>query len=198
MKRLFGVFLICSAMALTGCEAVFTPQPLGDEVVKLDPATWQGTWLSDEVVVVTTVMDADKGLLQAAWVERGEAGAKFETATGTVRRTGDVTFLSMEHEQFKDTSQGDTTAKDQQENTRNEPEYYWARISNDGRRAILWWPDVEQIRLAVGDGRLPGVVKENQDVMLKQPEAAQLKLINAPDSNLMKWSQPVAFIRIGD
>ena len=192
MKRILGVFSIFVAIAVTGCDAVYTPQPLGDEIVKLDPATWQGTWLSGEAVVLTTVMDGDKGQLQAAWMERGAAGAMFETVTGTVRRTGDTMFLSMEHEPFI------VAAAGREENAGDQTEYYWARIANDGRRAIMWWPDVEQVRLAGKDGRLPGVIKKDKDVILKQPGTVQLQLINSPASRLMNWSQPVTLIRIGD
>jgi len=198
MKRMSGVVFLFFVVALAGCEVVSTPKPLGDEVVKLDPATWQGTWLSDGIVVLTTVLDRGKGQLQAAWVERGMAGAKFELVTGTVRRTGNVTFLSMERKQFKETGEGAATAQEQGEPAVEQPEFLWARIENDGRRVILWWPDTEQIRLAVNDGRLQGVIKKDKDIILQQPDAAQLKLINSPAANLMRWSQPVVFIRIGD
>jgi hypothetical protein len=182
-------------MALSGCEAVFTRQPLGDEAVTLDPATWQGTWLSDEIVLLTTVLDSEKGQLQAAWIERGAKGAKFEVVTGTIRQSGGIMFLSMEHEPPET---AEVTTEETPQDAPREPEYFWARIENDGRRAILWWPDVEQIRLAVGDKSLPGVIQQDQDVTLGQLEAEHIQLINSPASRLLQWSQPVTFIRIGD
>ena len=92
--------LLLASMLLVGCNAVLVKEPMGDTVVKLDPATWQGTWVTDEVVILTTVLDSDKGLLEAAWVERGPEGkgANFESVTGMVRQTGDMLFLNIEKE----------------------------------------------------------------------------------------------------
>ena len=81
-----GILLVV-LFSLTACEAVLTKQPLGGEVVILDEQTWQGNCLGDEVVLVTTVLDAEKGILQAAWLERGLDGARFESFTGNIRQT---------------------------------------------------------------------------------------------------------------
>ncbi len=193
-----SLFSVAAVLALTGCEAVFTERPLGDEVVTLDPAIWQGTWLSGEIVLLTTVLDGEAGQLQAAWMERGNAGTKFETVVGSVRRSGQIMYLSMVHEPTAEADATGESVEATQADHPNLPEYFWARIENDGRRAILWWPQVEQIRLAVGDGRLPGIVKDDNDVVLGRLEDAQLELINAPASGLLQWSRPVTFIRIGD
>ena len=84
-----------AALALAGCEAVYTPRPLGDEVVTLDPAEWQGTWLAPDMVITTTVLDGAAGRLQAAWIERGTAGATLEIVEGSVRASGDWTFANI-------------------------------------------------------------------------------------------------------
>jgi hypothetical protein len=195
MRTQYWFYSIIAVLCLPGCEAVFTEQPMGEEVVKLDRTVWQATWLGDEVVLITTVMDADKGLLQAAWVERRPDGASFEAVTGTVRRTGDLLYLNMEHQPEEE---GNAATTPPAEATQDAPEYYWARIENDGRRAVLWWPDIEQVKVAVGDGRLPGTIKEDKDVVLRPLAASHLQLINSPTSGLLKWSQPVTFLRIGD
>jgi hypothetical protein len=198
MKNLFCVLLFFLVLALSGCEAVFTQQPMGDEAVDLDPATWQGTWLSDQVVMLTTVLDRENGQLEAAWVERGSDGAKFERVMGSVRRSGEVTYLNMEHMPEAIEGAAADSARDMQAGGQVTPEFFWARIENDGRRAVLWWPDVEQVRAAVDDGRLPGVIKQDNDVVLGRLEASHVELINAPASSLLQWQQPVTFIRIGD
>lgn len=198
MKNLFCLLSIVLVLVLSGCEAVFTQQPMGDEAVNLDPAIWQGTWLSDEVIMLTTVLDRRNGQLEAAWVERGSDGAKFESVVGTVRLSGEITYLNMEHmPENKDDAVADSD-EGTQAGAREMPEYFWARIENDGRRAILWWPDVEQIRAAVDDGRLPGVIRQDNDVVLGRLEPAHLDRINSPASNLLQWQRPVTFIRVGD
>jgi len=198
MKNLLCALSILLALALSGCEAVFTQQPVGDEAVDLDPATWQGTWLSDEVVMLTTVVDRGNGQLEAAWVERGSDGAKFERVMGSVRHSGEVTYLNMEHVSDETEGGGADSAIGTLEGGQVMPEFFWARIENDGRRAVLWWPDVEQIRAAVDDGRLPGTIKQDNDVVLGRLKPMHEELINSPASNLLQWQQPVTFIRIGD
>ena len=200
------MFLLLGSLLLGGCNAVLVEEPIGDVVVTLDPATWQGTWVNDEVVILTTVLDSEKGLLQAAWVERGAAGegARFESVTGTVRQTGDMIFLSMKKEPAEEW--GTTAAPVTEVPAADEPatdapamaaaatpatvtdvavpaEYTWARIDNNGKRIILWLPEVEQFQQAVQDGRLPGTVKEDKDVMLAPLAPAQLELINSPAGN---------------
>jgi len=174
--------------------------------VKLDPAIWQGTWLSDEVVMVTTVMDADNGVLQAAWVERGPEGARFESETGVVRSTGDWLFLNMVHEPpdesgsaaSADTADQPDKNSESNDEERQQPEYFWARVEHYGKRVVLWWPDTEAFRSAVSEGRIPGMIKEDKDVLVGPLEDSHMELINAPAGSLMNWSEPVVFIRIGD
>lgn len=195
-----GVLL--AVLLLTGCEAVLTEQPMGAAVVKLDAATWEGTWLGSEIVMVTTILDADQGLLEAAWVERAQEGARFEAVRGTVRRTGEWLFLNMESQQFGEDeaaspSGGDVAAEPDQSATDAPPaEYLWGRVTNDGQQVLFWWPDVEQIRQAVRDGRLPGTVREDKDVLLGTLDEAGMELINTPGSSLLRWSEPVVLTRL--
>jgi len=203
--------LLLASLVLGGCNAVLVKEPMGDNVVTLDPATWQGTWITDEMVILTTVLDSDKGLLEAAWVERGPEGkgANFESVTGMVRQTGDMLFLNIEKEP---PAERDTTAATVAEappvaaaaaeapatGAAVPPEYGWGRIDNNGKRIILWLTDVEQFRLAVQDGRLPGSINEDEDVLLGALEPAQRESINSPAANLLNWSEPVVFVRIGN
>lgn len=196
----FWLAILLALPLLSGCDAVVTHQPMGAEVVNLDEATWQGTWLGVEIVILTTVIDAEKGLLEAAWVERGPEGARFETVTGTVRRTGEWTFLNMEQEQFEESDpakeKGGAPAASAPDQTAMPVEYVWARVDNDGQRILLWWPDVDQVRAAVSAGTLPGQIKDDDDVLLGTLTAEQLEAINTPQNNLLKWSEPVSLTRV--
>jgi len=200
--------VLLAVLLLTGCEAVFTQQPMGDAVVKLDAATWEGTWLGSEIVMVTTILDADQGLLEAAWVERAQEGARFESVRGTVRQTGDWLFLNMENQQFEEDEVAKPSEGGADVNVAAEPdmpaavtppaEYLWGRVTNDGQQVLFWWPDVEQIRQAVRDGRLPGTVREDKDVLLETLDEARMELINTPGSNLLRWSEPIVLTRLAE
>lgn len=196
MNTIARMMMLVGMLILSACDAVYTQQPMGDETVVLDEATWQGTWLGDEVVVLTTVIDGERGLLQAAWVERGPDGARFETVTGTVRQTGSTMYLNMEHLPAEDGSVATSGQEDTQ--TARSPEYYWALIRNSGQKVVLWSPNVGQFRIAVGEKRLPGTIRDEDDVVLGPLNKTQLEQINSPRENLLQWSEPLVLIRIGD
>lgn len=191
MKVLYRMVLPLSFLWLTACESVFVEQPMGDEVVVLKEDLWQGQWSNGEIVITTTIIDAEKGILQAAWVERGQLGGELETATGYVRRTGDVTYLNLLNYDG-DASPGEGSGENKS------PEYHWARLQHDKRRAVLWWPNQNRFRDAINAGTLPGTIREDQDVLLGKLNEEQLQNINSPEANLLNWTEPMVFVRIGD
>ncbi len=164
---------------------------MGDEVVVLDKALWQGQWSTGEVVITTTIIDADKGILQAAWLERREQGAEMEMATGYVRKSGEVIYLNLPNYDRDELTKPDTDEE-------KRPEYHWARLALDEHRAVLWWPDQENFRDAVKAGTLPGTIKDDEDVVLGKLNAEQLQLISSPAANLLNWTEPLVFVRIAD
>jgi hypothetical protein len=185
------IFLLTSLLGLTACESVFVAQPLGEEVVVLEEATWQGRWSNGEMVITTSVIDAEKGILQAAWIERGEHGAELEMATGYVRRTGERIYLNLPNLDGDEASTGSPLKT-------SATEYHWARMVLEDHQALMWWPNQDRFRDAVTRGTLPGTIKEDHDVLLGDLSAEQLDLINSPEANLLNWEHPMVFIRIAD
>jgi hypothetical protein len=196
-RRLLGA---CAALALVGCEAVYSPEPLGDEVVTLDPAEWQGTWLAPDMVITTTVLDGAAGRLQTAWIERGTAGATLEVVEGTLRATGDWTFANIlddaEAEAPAD-APADAEGKAPDAEQVTEPRYVWVRVEKGENHLMVWSPNVEQFKVLVGDGRLPGRVTDD-GVVLGELTPEQLRMINDPAANLLNWADPAVFVRIGE
>jgi hypothetical protein len=191
MKKLYRALMLLSLLGLAACESVFVQQPLGDEVVVLDETAWQGQWSNGEMVIATTVIDAEKGILQAAWIERGEHGAELEMATGYVRKSGDFIYLNLPNLGGDEVPENTSVAA-------NAPEYHWARLVFGEHQATLWWPHQNRFRDAVKSGVLPGLIKEDQDVVLAELSAEQLQLINSPEANLLSWTEPMVFVRIAD
>jgi hypothetical protein len=60
---------------------------------------------------------------------------------------------------------------------------------------MLWSPNVEQFKILVRDGRLPGRVTDD-GVELGELSPEQLRMINDPTSNLLNWADPAVFVRI--
>ena len=194
MKTPCRMLLLLSFLWLTACESVFVTQPLGDEVVVLEEKLWQGQWSNGEMVITTTIINAEKGILQAAWVERGQLGGELKVATGYVRRTGDVIYLNLPNFDSEALPDEDTGEAELPEAL----EYHWARLHHDGHRAILWGPDQNRFRDAVKTGTLPGSIKEDQDVLLGKLNEEHVRSINSPEANLLTWTEPLVFVRIGD
>ena len=197
-----------AALALAGCEAVYAPRPLGDEVVTLDPAEWQGTWLAPDMVITTTVLDGAAGRLQAAWIERGTAGATLEIVEGSVRASGDWTFANILDETESEppaeapgsaepAAEGAAPVAGQGTSQGIGPRYVWLRVEKGENHLTLWSPNVEQFKILVGDGRLPGRVTDD-GVELGELTPEQLRMINDPASNLLNWADPAVFVRIAE
>ena len=175
--KLKSVFVLIPVIIfLAGCESVLTTQPMGETVVQLNPEQWQGTWLHHEFIVTTTVLDKDNGLLQASWIERREDGIHMEVAKGTVRATGDKTFFVTRDENQKEL-------------------FHWARVKKGDNSLIMWSPNVEQFKILIKNGKLPGEVTEDS-VVLGELKPETIKMIDDPSANLLNWKEPDIFIRI--
>ena len=175
--KLRSVFaLIPAIIFLAGCESVLTTQPMGETAVQLSPEQWQGTWLHHETVVTITVLDKDNGLLQASWIEQQQDGIDLEVTKGAVRATGDMTFFVTEDENQKGL-------------------FHWAIVKKGKNHLIMWTPNVEQFKVLIKDGKLPGKVTEDGVVLDKlKPEI--IEMIDDPSANLLQWKEPDVFVRI--
>ena len=178
MKMRCG-FLILVAFMLTGCEAVYLSQPLGEKVVVLDKHDWEGTWLAGDVVMVTTVLDAQNGRFEAAWIERGEQGAELEKLRGQIRIQGDQMFANIDDE-------GSESGK----------RFHWLKVELEDSHMTVWSPDAEAFKQAVARGSIPGQVIDG-GVLLGALEAEHLLMIDDAGSGLMDWKEPAMFSRIG-
>jgi len=186
----FALLLLCMVW-LTACESVYVQQPLGDEVVVLDQALWQGQWSNGEFVITTSIIDVESGILQAAWIERGEHGAELEMVTGYVRKTGDLIYLSLANYDGEEATGQDSESP-------APPKYHWARLEVDEHQAKMWWPNQQRFREAITAGKLPGTIRDDEDVVLDSLSPEHLALINSPEANLLNWTEPMVFVRIGD
>jgi len=180
MKFRVALILVSLVLFLTGCEAVYAPAPIGETVVKLNVEEWQGTWLASEMVITTTVLDPEQGLLQAAWIERGEEGAKFEVMEGQVRDSGGLLFANIKDD-----------------NEEGVLRYLWLRVEKSDTHFTLWSPDITQFKAMIEDGSLPGEVIED-GVVLGELKPEHIALINDPATKLLDWKDPAVFVRIAD
>ena len=185
--------LICLSaflsLTLAGCTTVMSTQPVGEVPVALTAEDWEGTWTDSEDFLEIRVIDGEAGQLEAAWIETGEDGFELESVEIFMRRSGDALFGSVLDEPDDEAGVGDEEA---------EPEalYAFFRLARDGKKLVVWWPDVEAFQALVEEGRLPGEVTEGDDVVLEALSEAQLELLSSDqNAGLWEWKSPAILMR---
>ena len=183
MKK-HALAILAVAALLSGCSAVYSPEPMGDKAVELD-ASWSGTWLSDDATVNTKVLDAANGVLQFAWMEAKPDGIQMESYRVAILARGDTLFANI-----RDDEKGHG--------------YHWFLVERKSDRLVLvWGPDAEQFSKAVTEKTLPGKLlapddPNSDDVLLGELEPEHIDRILDPTSGLLDWKDPLVLVRVAD
>jgi hypothetical protein len=114
-----------------------------------------------------------------------------------VRKSGDWIYLNLPDYDKEDVAAEETVPVSGLP-LASPPEFHWARLALDDRAAMLWWPSQDRFRDAVKAGSMPGRIKDDNDVLLGDLTAEHLQQINSPEANLLNWTEPLVFVRIGD
>ena len=169
----FGVLMV----VLAGCDLVASRYPVG-EAMSVEESEWEGTWLGGDGALTVRVVDAEKGLLEAAWVEEKDGEFVLEAVGVYLRQFDDWTFASF------------SGVEDE------EPDLLWSRLGRDQDQLFLWWPRPEEFERLVKAGLLPGKM-EDGDVLLDRLEAEHLALIVSEENGvLFAWDEQMTFHRL--
>ena len=184
MKLCEILTVVAIAILMSGCAAVYVPEPLGEEAVKLDDS-WSGTWLHDDGIITTRVADADKGTLDVVWIEESEGKFKMETFTAIIRSHDGHVFANFKD---KDSDHG----------------YFWLLVDKRSRdEAVIWSANAKQFRSLISDSKLEGQIlhpesEHNHNVALKEVPGDLLEKITEPSANLLQWQEPGFMVRVTD
>ena len=166
---------------MSGCVAVYTTEPVGDEPVKLQAQDWEGTWVQDKDFFVIRLSEPDQGMLVAAWIEEENDSLKLESLNGHIRATGDTMFISFRDKDYPDS-----------------PRYFWARIKQDGRQIIFWQPEEKAFKALVESKQLPGSI-DDDNIILEPLKNEHLRfIIEDKNKNLFDWQEPIVFLKLGE
>lgn len=168
------------AVGLGGCDYVASSGPVGRQIVRAEPADWEGTWLGEDGALTVRVVDAERGHLEVGWVEAKPGGLVMESIEAHLRDHEGDGYVSV------------TGLEDQEELDG----YLWLRLSREGEQLLLWLPNAESFRRLVEEGTLPGELRED-GVVLGALEDAHLALI-ASDAHgvLFEWQEPMVLRRV--
>ena len=172
------IFLIVAACA---CNPVISKKAVGEMPVKLIAAEWDGSWITPDGAVHFKVIDPEKGILNASWIEQEQGRSTLKTATVELRTQGDWLFANMQ-EDNKGKSRG----------------YLWARVKKESRQIIVWEPDRDQFAALIKQGIIAGK-PDGSDLVMDGLEPNEVKAITDGKRGVpFKWDQPIIFTKAGD
>ena len=192
MNRMVKVGAAALALTLAGCSIVYSPTPVGDELVKLSPDDWNGTWVGDDAAVTIQVTNGDSGIVRLAWFDMFPSGRPVpRVSAGYVRRSGPWMFGSVPDE--------------------DQPgRFVWGLLDKNGGRLLFWAPDPDRFATLVEARKWPGTVgntapgdapidrRPSGDVMLGRLGAKEWKALMADERpTLFKWEEPGVLLRVG-
>lgn len=184
MKLCEFLAVVFCAFLLSGCAAVYVPEPLGQEAVKLDDS-WSGSWLHDDAIIRTRVADADEGRLDVAWIEQKDGHTKLESFTAIIRSRDGHVFASIRD---KDSDHG----------------YFWLLVDKRSpNEAVIWSANAKQFRSLISEGKIEGKIlhpesEHNNNVVLKEMPGDLLDRVTEPSANLLLWQEPMFMVRVTD
>lgn len=172
--------LFCVLAFFCGCSVVMSEKPVGDAPVVLDPAGWNGAWLTHQGdAVVMKVLDRDNGVLRITWIEDDSK---------MTCRSHDVRVLSSGKWQF-------ANIMDEGEKGEKPRGYLFAKIKKERDNIVIWLPAAEKFSDLVGKKILPGRV-EKESVILGELGPRHMKIITSEEKGLLfDWENPLFIIK---
>jgi hypothetical protein len=178
--RSLQLIIAGSLLSITcGCNSIISKHPLGEKPARIVAKDWEGNWESSDGAVTVKVVDADKGLLKAFWIEDEKQGSPvMKTADVELRESGGWLFASTREE-------GKNRG------------YLWGRIKNEDRQIIVWLPDENMFKQMVKESVFPGML-DGDGVLLEELTPRHLKLITTSEKGvLFEWDKPAVFVKMG-
>jgi len=173
------IFLTLLVSVLQGCANVLVDEPIGLGPSAVVASEWDGAWFNPGGTLTVKVVDADRGLIDIAFIEAKDDGLKMESHRLVLKEAGNWTFASMKADEAEDSG------------------WLWGRIKKDDNQIIFWLPKVDEFKQLITDGRLPGQIRDD-DVVLGKLLPAQLALITSDEAaGLYHWDEPMLLMKLG-
>jgi len=178
-RQLKLVLVVLTLLAIPGCNAVISKRPVGEKPARIVARDWEGDWVTTDGVVKLKVLDPEKGIIKASWLEDDKSGnPALKVAEIELRDFGGWLFANTK----EDKGRG----------------YVWGRIRNEDRQIIVWSPDEKSFAQAIKDGTFPGRL-DGDEVILDELKPTHLKIITSNERGvLFSWDKPSVFVKTGN
>lgn len=199
MRKSTTWLAVLSALALSACDTVSSPTPLGLEPAAIEAEEWAGRWFNAEGHLDLEVVDAANGLLRVRYDDDGEQ----REMDLQLRSAAGWTFANVTEEDFEESeglasspcSPAETPRPDIPECEEQPHAYLWARVERNTDAIIAWSPDAEAFVRLVEAGLVPGTVEED-DVTLGPLTAEHYEIITSSDHGVvLDWEHPMVLYR---
>ena len=166
-------------LTVCGCSSVTSKRPVGAQPARILANQWEGDWHTRDGAVRVKVVNVEKGILEAFWIDDDRQGNPVMRSTKIVlRESGGWLFANAEDEKGKG--------------------YVWGRVRNEDGRILVWAPDDRRFLQLIKDGVFPGKVEGN-DVLLEELKPGHLEMITSGDKGILfQWDQPTIFVKAGN
>ena len=172
------LLLVAVAIALASCAEVISTKPAGETPAKLDAKKWNGAWSTDDGESIhARVKDADKGLLEVAWLEVKEDAIELKKFDVYIRQAGGWLWASYKED--------------------NDKGYTIARVGEPGENLLAWTMRFAPVTKRVKSGALKGEVlkddkgNETKTVLVEGLHDADLQAIREGKwGDLFDWDKP--------
>jgi hypothetical protein len=183
MKKCLLFLCVLIILGGWGCSIVTSERPLGEMPLVLNPAEWEGTWITTEgAPVVIKVEEPARGRLKLAWIE-GDKDMVLKTASVTLLKSGAWTFANLTEDDRKNDGR---------------VRYLFARVKKDKGNIIVWLPRSEKFAGLVEGKILPGSLAK-ETILLGELGPEHLKIIASEDRGvLFDWENPFVLTKTGE
>jgi hypothetical protein len=179
-KALFMYVLLAGPLFVFACSAIYSEEPLGEEIARLEPEEWTGVWwLEDSEVFRVHLPDRNSGILQFVNICRP---SKSDLVTfREFRWAGATWYFPVE---LVTRNQGESLYRTT-EVLRRFGDQLWVLTVNDTR-----------VRFLVEQGMLPGRVGVHGEPILGPITRANYDIILSEDQPLFHWQRAFILVRL--
>ena len=179
-KTIVHSLAFCAALLLCNCDSVTTTYPLTTEPKAIDKEKFEGTWLTDDEGGVLQVKFADNGIAHIAGVEWKDDHFEIGKMEMTIVEGKEHNFISI---------------RGQEDHGWPDQYFFLPYKFSDQGYLILWLPDSDSFKKAIGEKLLKGTIKKGKystEINITSDAAELIKVINDPDnSQLFNYKNPM-------
>ncbi|MCF6226013.1 MAG: hypothetical protein L3J22_06875 [Xanthomonadales bacterium] len=173
-NALKALVLIVFLLVVVACNTVKSVNQIGETTYPLTVGEWGGTWLAGDSSLVLEVKDTKTGEIEIMFIENGE----IEKHTVFVRQNGGDAYMNLIDE---------------------DKLYLFAKFKKSTNQIIIWLPLEKEMKLAINNKQLEGVISEGSDVIIKSDKLSLNKYFIAnKEKILFDYEEPMIFRRLNE